>query len=70
MQLDPSGLGGVGAAPTASQQFPRMAAESSPITQIAHDFQDDIHAQLARVLALRHGILLSHARVFAEAVRP
>jgi hypothetical protein len=70
MQLRTSGLGGDCNAPAASLQFSSLAAESFPITQMAHDFQDDSHAQLARVLALRHRILLSHARVFAEAVKP
>jgi hypothetical protein len=69
-QLETSGLGGVGAAPAASQQNSSLAAEAFQIAQGACEFQDDIHAQLARVLALRHGILLSHARVIATELRP
>jgi hypothetical protein len=70
MQLDPSGLGGAGTAPAASQQFSSLAAEVFQIAQGACEFQDAGHVRLANVLALRHRIPLSHARVFAEAVRP
>lgn len=70
MQLRTSGLGGDCNAPAASLQFSSLAAERFPITQTAHEFQDDSHAQLAHVLALRHRILLSHARVIATELRP
>lgn len=70
MQLDPSGLGGAGTAPAASQTVSSLAAEAQEIAQGACEFQDSGHARLAHVLALRHRILLSHARVLAEAVKP
>ena len=70
MQLETSGLGGAGTAPAASQTVSSLAAESFPITQMAHEFQDSGHVRLANVLALRHRILLSHARVIAMELRP
>ena len=70
MQRDPSGLGGAGTAPSASQTVSCLAAEAVQIAQGACEFQDAGHVRLANVLALRHRIPLSHARVFAEAVRP
>jgi hypothetical protein len=65
-QLETSGLGGVGAAPAASQTVPNLAAESSPITQMAHEFQDVGLCWLASCLARRHRVALSVATVAAE----
>jgi hypothetical protein len=72
MQADPrSGAGGVITAPRhqAERQAVTTAGTNTlPQATIAHQGADV--CWLAEALARRHLIPLSHARVFAEAVRP
>lgn len=69
MQHERSGRGSVADAPTASKVVGREATVT--LAQGECRFLDvdglELHAE---VLARRHRIFLSHARVYAQAVRP
>lgn len=68
MQHDHSGHGGAANAPDALKQAGREA--NAKLAQGDFSFPDIAVERRAEVLAFRHRIPLTHARVFAEAVRP
>lgn len=70
MQPDRDGRGCVGGAPGTLVSFSSGEAENPRLPQAAMAHQGADIGWLADTLARRHLIPLSHARVFAEAVRP
>jgi hypothetical protein len=66
MQLDPSGLGGAGTAPAASQTFSCLAAEAQGVSQEPGAFKDVGLCWLAECLARRHRVALAVTKVAAE----
>lgn len=69
VKLDTSGRGGAANAPIALKQETGREANAK-LAQGDFSFPDVAVERHAEVLAFRHRIPLTHARVFAEAVRP